>query len=94
MVWFFRKGWCVGKEEIIGFAAALLTTVSFLPQVARASKTRSTRDLSFGMVLLLFAGIGLWLVYGLLTHQMPLIASNIVTLGLVVTLIVCKLRYK
>lgn len=80
--------------KIIGYSAALLTTISFLPQVVQTIKTRSARDISIGMLVLCLAGVGMWLVYGLLTHQMPIIAANVTTMGLVIVLCVCKFIYK
>jgi MtN3 and saliva related transmembrane protein len=80
--------------KIIGYSAAFLTTISFLPQVIRTIQTRSARDLSVGMLVLFLTGVGLWLVYGLRSHQMPIIAANGVTLGLVLVLCFCKFTYK
>jgi MtN3 and saliva related transmembrane protein len=80
--------------KIIGYSAALLTTISFLPQVIRTIRTRSARDLSIGMLVLFLAGIGMWLVYGLMTNQMPIIAANGTTLLLVIILCICKFIYK
>ncbi|MFN4281094.1 MAG: SemiSWEET transporter [Alphaproteobacteria bacterium] len=67
----------------IGLAAACLTTVAFAPQVLKAWRSRSTRDLSLGMYLVLASGIVLWLVYGLMIGDLPLILANAVTLLLV-----------
>lgn len=80
--------------KLIGYTAALLTTISFLPQVVRTIKTRLTRDLSFGMLFLLLVGNSVWLIYGLLSHQMPIIAANVVTLIFVITLFIYKTIYK
>ena len=80
--------------EAIGYAAAFLTTTSFLPQVIRTIKTKSARDLSYGMLLILIAGLISWLVFGLIRHQMPIILANSVTLVLASILAVCKFRYK
>ena len=50
---------------IVGYIAGTLTTLSFVPQVARAWKLKETRDLSLAMLLLFAAGILLWTVYGI-----------------------------
>jgi MtN3 and saliva related transmembrane protein len=79
---------------VLGIAAGALTTVAFVPQVVKAWRTRSTRDVSLGMFLTLCAGILLWLLYGFLVGDLPLILANGVTLGLATTILILKLRYK
>lgn len=78
---------------IIGYIAGTLTTISFVPQVARAWKLKETRDLSLAMLLLFAAGILLWTVYGIWTSSLPIIAANVVTFFLVLLLLGMKLRY-
>ena len=79
---------------LIGFAAATLTTVSFVPQVIRAWRSRSTRDISLPMFLVMALGIMLWLIYGAMIGDLPLIIANVVTLILVLMILFFKLRYK
>ncbi|HEY5289911.1 MAG TPA: SemiSWEET transporter [Caulobacteraceae bacterium] len=78
---------------IIGLAAALFTTSAFLPQVIRAWRTRSTRDLSLQSFATYAIGLTLWLIYGLMIGDIPLIASNGLTLLLALTLLGLKLRH-
>jgi MtN3 and saliva related transmembrane protein len=78
----------------IGFLAAILTTFGFLPQVIKTWKTRSTKDISLGMFVVLVGGIILWITYGLLRDDLPLIIGNSITLFLVSIIIFFKLRYK
>lgn len=66
--------------SIIGNIAALLTTISFLPQAIKTIKTKDTGGLSFPMYLLFVTGVSLWLIYGTLNHQMPIIIGNLITL--------------
>ncbi|MDE2234257.1 MAG: SemiSWEET transporter [Gammaproteobacteria bacterium] len=80
-------------ELFIGLAAATLTTISFLPQVYRSLRTRDTRSISLGMYFLFTIGISLWLVYGLLSHDLPVTLANGVTLVLALIVVVLKLRY-
>ncbi len=68
--------------KIIGLVAAALTTFAFLPQAIKTWKTKSTDDLSPAMFGLLCAGILLWLIYGLLINDLPIILANAVTLVL------------
>ncbi|MCC7429575.1 SemiSWEET transporter [bacterium] len=80
--------------EIIGFVAAVCTTISFVPQVVRIWRTKSTKDISLGMFLIFCAGVILWLTYGLLLNNLPIIVANTVTLFLILTILSFKIRYK
>lgn len=53
----------------IGFFAAILTTISFLPQVVKVWQSRSAKDVSLVMYLLFSLGVSLWLIYGVLMHK-------------------------
>lgn len=79
--------------HLIGLGAAFCTTVAFLPQVIRAWQTRSTKDLSLSMFLVFTTGIFLWLVYGLILRDVPLIAANGTTFVLSGTILYFKLRH-
>jgi len=63
---------------LIGFAAAILTTGAFVPQVIAARRT-GARDVSLVMLTLFGTGVGLWLIYGLLLSSWPMIAANSLT---------------
>lgn len=78
--------------ELVGSLAATLTTLSFLPQVAKTWQTRSAADFSWIWLLAFAAGLVLWLVYGLVLMSWPLIAANAVTLSLVLIIIFVKWR--
>ena len=78
--------------ELLGFAAGTLTTLSFVPQVAKAWRTRSTGDLSMTMLTAFTAGVALWLVYGLALRSWPVIVANAITLGLSGILLALKLN--
>ncbi|MGE4398746.1 MAG: SemiSWEET transporter [Campylobacterales bacterium] len=78
--------------EPIGFAAAFLTTAAFIPQALKVYKTRKTDDLSFGLFFMLFVGISLWFIYGLLIGAMPIIAANGITLVFVAYILWMKIR--
>jgi len=81
----------IHPDLIVG-VAAVLTTIAFLPQVIKSWRSRSTRDVSLGMFLILNTGIVLWLIYGLILESRPLIYANTVTLILTGTILVLKLR--
>ena len=78
---------------IVGMVAGILTTVAFVPQVLRTWRTRSTADISLVMFLVYVTGIILWLIYGLMLKDIPLIASNAVTLVFSGTILGLKLRH-
>lgn len=77
----------------LGLVAACLTTFSFVPQLAKVVRTRSAEDLLYGMFGAFSLGIVLWLVYGVLRDDVPVILANAVTLVLSVTILVLKARY-
>ena len=78
----------------LGLFAGTLTTISFLPQLIKAWKSRSTHDISIGMFSLLAVGITLWIVYGVVTSDLPVIVANSVTLVFVGLILALKLRYR
>jgi MtN3 and saliva related transmembrane protein len=80
--------------DAIGFAAATLTTLSFVPQLVKTWQTRSSGDLSLGMLLAFLAGIVLWIVFGVATHTAPVIVANVATLVLASCQIGLTLRYR
>ncbi len=79
--------------DFIGYAAATCTTISFLPQLIRVIKLKSAREISLGMFLIFSIGTAMWLMYGLLSHSMPVAVANGVTLVLSVSILALKLRY-
>jgi MtN3 and saliva related transmembrane protein len=78
---------------LLGFAAGILTTVSFVPQVLHAWRSKRCDDLSWGMLLTFSGGVVLWLAYGLRLRAAPIIVANAVTLALLVTIMALKIRY-
>ena len=80
--------------QLLGLAAGMLTTIAFLPQVIKTWKTRSAKDLSLGMFSLFCVGVAMWLAYGVLKQDIPVIAANLLTLMLASTLLFFKLRFK
>jgi MtN3 and saliva related transmembrane protein len=82
-----------GAVQTLGFAAAFCTTAAFVPQLVRVLRFRSARDISLPTFLLFSVGVFLWLLYGIYTGSKPVIASNIVTLVLSLSILFLKLRY-
>ncbi len=79
---------------IVGMIAAFLSTVSSLPQVIKTIKLKETKDISFWMWAFLAAGIFLWLIYGLLRTDLPIILANGISLFLVSIVLGLKIKYK
>lgn len=81
-------------HDFIGYLAASLTTLSFVPQAWHTFTTRDVSGISLGMYSAFTAGIVLWLVYGLLLGAWPIVVANAVTLALASAILVMKLRYR
>ncbi|MGZ4830213.1 MAG: SemiSWEET family sugar transporter [Candidatus Angelobacter sp.] len=78
---------------LLGFIAGTLTTISFVPQVLHAWRSKRCDDLSWAMLLTFSAGVVLWLVYGIRIWAMPVIVANAVTLVLLLIIMALKTRY-
>ena len=77
----------------LGLLAGILTSCAVLPQIYRAFCTRQVRDISVWQPVLLVVGMGLWLLYGILIDDLPLIAANIFSISCNLILIFMKLFY-
>lgn len=74
--------------------AGTITSITFLPQVIKVWKTKSAKDLSTLMLLLLMVGVSLWLVYGLVIADAAIIYTNSMVLLMTLILLFFKLKYK
>jgi MtN3 and saliva related transmembrane protein len=83
----------VTLSELIGYAAAFLTTLSFVPQAWLTFRTRDVRGISLGMYSVFTFGVALWLLYGVLMGAWPIVLANAVTLALASVILGMKLRY-
>lgn len=79
---------------LIGLAAGFCTTIAFLPQVIKTWKSRSAKDLSLGMYTIFCTGVALWLTYGLLISDLPIILTNMATLVLALSILFFKLTFR
>jgi len=82
------------SANILGLVAGALTTVAFIPQVVKTWKSKHTKDISLGMFALFSIGVFLWLLYGIEIGATPIVIANTVTLGLALTILIFKLKYK
>ena len=80
--------------EILGLAAGTITSITFLPQVLHIWKTKSAKDLSMSMLLLLILGVVMWLTYGIITQAVPIIYTNSMVLIMSIILLVFKIKFK
>jgi MtN3 and saliva related transmembrane protein len=80
--------------QAVGFGAAGLTSLAFAPQVLKTWRTRAAGDLSTTTLLAQTAGVGLWIVYGVAVDSLPVIASNTVTLVLMMALVAFKWKFR
>ena len=78
--------------EIIGFIAAILTTLSFVPQIVLIIRTRRTSGISLLMYSIYVIGILMWFAYGLMTQSLPLILSQLVTLLITGSILIIAAR--
>lgn len=78
----------------IGLLAAFSTTMAFLPQVVKIWRTKSVEDLSFGMFGLFTLGIILWLTYGILINDLPVIVANSVSIVFQAAILTQIVRYR
>ncbi|MCX5782649.1 MAG: SemiSWEET transporter [Elusimicrobia bacterium] len=79
---------------ILGLVAGAITSFSFLPQVIKTIKTKSTHDVSIEMFGILSFGILLWIIYGFFVRSLPVVLANSVSFVLVFTMVILKLKYK
>lgn len=79
-------------ELWVSSAAAICSTVSFAPQAVKVIRTRATRDISLWMYVLTVSAFALWMAYGVMTMQWPLIAANSICLALSGFILAMKLR--
>ncbi|MBN2442110.1 MAG: SemiSWEET transporter [Spirochaetales bacterium] len=77
---------------IIGFVAAVCTTASFLPQVIKTLRTKQTKDISLLMYIVFTLGVLLWLSYGIIKKDLPIIIANTITFLLAVCVLVLKIK--
>lgn len=69
-------------QELVGSIAAFLTTVAFVPQAYKVYKTNQTKDLSLFLFLIFSLGVFMWLIYGIMKEDLPIIIANSITLFL------------
>lgn len=82
----------MSSVSLLGFIAALFTTLALVPQVIRTFKTRDTRGISLWMYAMSSFGVFLWMVYGMVLQAWPIIIANAVTFILMIIILIMKIR--
>ncbi len=80
-------------EIWVSAIAATLTTAAFVPQALHIIRHKETRAISLIMYVAFASGVALWLVFGILIDNWPIIVSNGITLALALAIVGMKLRY-
>jgi MtN3 and saliva related transmembrane protein len=80
-------------NDYLGFLAAALTTVAFVPQVVKIYQDKSAKSISLKTFYIFTVGVFLWLLYGIALDSWPMIVSNIITMSLSITILVLKHKY-
>ena len=81
----------LNPQDLLGYTAAALTTGSFLPQALLTLRTRDVSGISLTMYGCFTAGVALWLGYGVMLGEWPIVVANLVTLALAATILVTKI---
>ena len=81
-------------SDLVGYFAAALTTIAFIPQAWLTWKNKHAQGISLGMYMIFTVGIALWLSYGILIQVWPIIIANAVTLMLAGFILAMKIIYK
>jgi MtN3 and saliva related transmembrane protein len=80
--------------NLIGTCSGFISSVTFLPQVIKIYQTKSAKDLSYGTLFFLVLGVSMWLVYGLLKTDYPIIVTNAIVLSMVFVMLYFKIKFK
>ncbi|MEG9327863.1 SemiSWEET transporter [Salinimicrobium catena] len=84
----------ISWTEVLGLVAGACTTAAVTPQIWKAWKTKEVEDVSVGMYLVLITGLALWLVYGIIENDIPIIATNGTALLLNLFMLYLIFRYR
>lgn len=80
--------------QVIGLAAGMCTATSLIPQVVKTIKKKTVEDVSILMLLVLGAGICLWIIYGIKRNDLPIIATNSFSLLVNIVMVILRIKYK
>jgi MtN3 and saliva related transmembrane protein len=81
------------STQIVGIVAGILTASSLLPQVIKTLKEKKAAEVSKGMLITLMSGVALWIYYGILREDMPIIVTNCFSLMVNIAMMVLRIKY-
>lgn len=81
-------------EVVIGTIAGILTSVSMIPQLIKVLKEKDVENLSWMMIAVLLTGVSLWVIYGIMREEWPIIISNAFSVMVNITLLIAYFLYK
>lgn len=81
-------------NKYIGLIAGIFTALSLLPQLIKIWKDKKANDISIYMLIVLFVGLGLWIYYGCLLKNLPIILTNSVSLCINILIVIFTVKYK
>ncbi|SIQ69543.1 MtN3 and saliva related transmembrane protein [Chryseobacterium sp. RU37D] len=82
------------NENLLGIIAGILTSISMIPQVVKVIKEKDAENLSLVMLFVLITGLSLWIWYGFLKDELPIILSNAIAVLVNITLLICFFIFK
>lgn len=82
------------NENILGIVVGMLTSISMIPQLVKVMKEKNVEDISWIMILVLISGLSLWVWYGFLKNELPIILSNAFAVLVNICLFVCYLLFR
>lgn len=80
--------------EVLGLVAGGITSVAMMPQLIKVIKEKNAEDISVVMLLVLITGLSLWVWYGILQNELPIILSNSFSVLVNITLLICCMMFK
>jgi MtN3 and saliva related transmembrane protein len=80
--------------QLLGLAAGTITSITFVPQVIKIWQTKSAKDLSVAMLMLLLLGVAMWLTYGILVKDIAIIYTNSMVMAMGLLMLYFKYRFK
>ncbi|HZF63867.1 MAG TPA: SemiSWEET transporter [Chitinophagaceae bacterium] len=83
----------MNTTQLLGMAAGILTSISMLPQLIKIIKEKKADDVSLIMLLVLISGLSLWVAYGVMRDDLPLIVTNSFSVLLNCVIVVFRLKY-
>ena len=84
----------VMNENVLGIVAGVLTSVAMIPQLIKVLKEKNVKDISVVMLLVLITGVSLWVWYGIIKDEWPIILSNAFSVLVNASLLICYIIYK